>query len=339
MTKRETNIYQRCGRPVYGRSYPEVRSPMERSGKNGNRLLFSQLLIAWAEDSRSRIKESSYQCYLTKLRVHILPYFKDLPYRELTSRQIMEFVSRKLAEGLSAKYVSDMVIIMKSCAKWAGSNFGLTDRIHSAVCPKVRREEPQLLSAGQRKVFAEQLISDHDTTSSGVLLAMFSGLRIGELCALQWQDIDLENAVLHIRSTLQRIKVSDLPNRTSVVITSPKTESSRRDIPLPAFMVNILENFRSSPTDYLLSGGPRPIEPRLMNYRFKKLLKRAGLPSVRFHALRHTFATLCLQQDFDIKTLSEILGHSGADVTLKTYVHSSLERKRQCMNRLSPELF
>ena len=162
-------------------------------------------------------------------------------------------------------------------------------------------------------------------------LSLFTGLRIGELCALKWKDVDLSNKTVSISKTIQRIRTDF---GTKLVITEPKSNSSVREIPVPECIMPILKKFSADKECYLLSGTSKPVEPRVMQYRFQKLLKKAKLPSIHFHALRHMFATNCVEMGFDVKSLSEILGHSGVEITLNRYVHSSLERKKQFMKKL-----
>ena len=160
---------------------------------------------------------------------------------------------------------------------------------------------------------------------------MFTGLRIGELCALKWSDIDLSQRTISVSRTIQRIKVQ---GGTQLIITEPKSISSVREIPIPDCILPLLKNFCSKGESYILSGTAKPVEPRTMQYRFQALLKKAKLPSIHFHALRHMFATNCVELGFDVKSLSEILGHSGVEITLNRYVHSSLERKKAFMKKL-----
>ena len=162
-------------------------------------------------------------------------------------------------------------------------------------------------------------------------LSLFTGLRIGELCALKWADIDLMNRTNSVSKTIQRIKSH---NCTQLVITEPKSISSVREIPIPDCILPLLKKFCSNADFYILSGTAKAVEPRTMQYRFQSLLKKAKLPSIHFHALRHMFATNCVELGFDVKSLSEILGHSGVEITLNRYVHSSLERKKAFMKKL-----
>ena len=161
-----------------------------------------------------------------------------------------------------------------------------------------------------------------------------TGLRIGELCALKWADIDLEKRILTVSKTLQRIQIKGGSTKTKLILTEPKSETSKRSIPIPECLIEFLRKFQGDPEQFVLSGRAKPIEPRTMQYRFTTILKNGDLPSVHFHALRHMFPSNCVRLGFDIKSLSEILGHSGVEITLNRYVHSSFEQKTEFMVRL-----
>lgn len=163
---------------------------------------------------------------------------------------------------------------------------------------------------------------------------MSTGIRIGELCALQWKDIDLEKRILTVRKTMQRIQCPTEISKTKLIITDPKSESSCRKIPIPDCVMVFLRKFKGESRNYVLTGADKPIEPRTMQYRFAKVLKNAKLPSVHFHALRHIFASSCIRLGFDVKALSELLGHSSVEITLNRYVHSSFEQKKEYMKRI-----
>ena len=162
-------------------------------------------------------------------------------------------------------------------------------------------------------------------------MSYYTGLRIGEVCGLKWCDIDLNKGIFKVRQTVQRIYVN---SSTKLTIDTPKSKSSVREIPLPKFLTEILRNFKSDDSAFILSGKENPTDPRTLQYRFKSLLKKADLPSINYHSLRHMFATNCIALGFDVKTLSEILGHATVETTLNRYVHSSMERKTVCMNLL-----
>ena len=173
-----------------------------------------------------------------------------------------------------------------------------------------------------------------DNTKLGVLLSYYTGLRIGELCGLKWEDIDFSAGTLSVRRTVQRITDRNHDRATRLLIDTPKTRSSVRQLPLPSFLLNLLSKHRANSHNYLLSGTETVTEPRTIQYRFQALLKKSTFAVNQFHSLRHMFATNCIRLGFDVKTLSELLGHSSVETTLNRYTHSSMERKSACMNLL-----
>lgn len=171
----------------------------------------------------------------------------------------------------------------------------------------------------------------------GVYLCLFTGIRIGELCALQWKDISFDDNTLKIGRTLQRLQCTDNSSlaKTKIIITEPKSPAASRCIPLPDFLVNTIKPFAGAPQSFILSGSSKKvIEPRTMQNHFKKYLVESKVECANFHSLRHTFATRCVEIGFEIKTLSEILGHSSVKITLDRYVHSSMEQKKANMKKL-----
>ncbi|MBR2284701.1 MAG: tyrosine-type recombinase/integrase [Ruminococcus sp.] len=353
MARRGENIYKRkdgrwegrykCGyddtgkaryRSVYARTYQEVRDKLAQvkssttavsSGKRTVKDLFDE----WMKAVELKVKISTFSCYQMKISKHILPVFGGLYYDRLTADNLHAFIRSKLKEGLSAKYISDIIVVFKSMAKYISKVHGYANPLEHVVLPKIEKTDMRLLTPLEQKRLC-QLTMDHtDTTKLGVLLSYHTGLRIGEVCGLKWSDIDLSKGIIHITRTVQRIYKN---GSTRLVIGSPKSRSSMREIPLPKFLVRILSQHKSTDSAFLLSGTEKPIEPRTMQYRFCSLLKKANLPSVNYHSLRHMFATNCLALGFDVKTLSEILGHGSVETTLNRYVHSSMERKAACMN-------
>ena len=195
--------------------------------------------------------------------------------------------------------------------------------------PKGKAKEKSLLGKAEQTMLNNYLTSNPNASNVGILLSATTGIRIGELCALKWGNIDLEKRTLTIKNTVQRIKSIDGSTATKLIITLPKSNSSVRKIPLPDFIIPILRNLKGNNDYYILSGTRAIIEPRTMQYRFKHILSDLNLPNVSFHSLRHGFATTCIALGFDVKTLSEILGHSSVEITLNRYVHSSMERKAE----------
>lgn len=328
-------------RSVYGKSYKEAldkQYALRRSmGVDEHTdILFMTAVEQWYAEKCLYIKQSSIASYRMRIRGHIKPYFGSVFYSEVDLPMISTFVRQKYAEGLSYRYIGTMVMIIKSAAERAADIYGYKNNIKKFKLPPQRTSEPKLLTEDEQSCLRSYLAKQEDDISFGILLAMFTGLRIGELCALKWSDIDGKSGEMKITKTLQRIAVSENGScaKTALVTDPPKTKTSARVIPLPRFLLKAAETHRRGENCFLLSGSETPIEPRRLTYCFKKLLDGLGLPDVKFHSLRHAFATNCLRLNFDIKTLSEILGHSGANITMRVYLHSSSEQKRTCMEKL-----
>ena len=364
MAKRGENIYKRKDgrwegryksdyRPdgkakyksIYGKSYADVKAILSakrvqvRSGTVHCNCCFEELVNSWLCNIKNKVKESTYINYYIKIQKHILPFLGGIRYEKLTVQYLNDFISDKLNRGLSVKYVSDIVVLIKSVTKFAHRNFNYADKAELVTVPKDKHfKEKAVLNEVQQRTLTAYLLNFPTFSNVGILLSMFTGIRIGELCALKWSDIDLEKSILTIRKTMQRIKDLDGKTATKILIDSPKSKSSARTIPLPNFLTDILKNIRTESEDYILTGKKLFTEPRTMQYRFAAILKKLNLPKVNFHALRHTFATNCVSLGFDVKTLSEILGHSSVEITLNRYVHSSMERKRTCMEILNRQI-
>ena len=195
----------------------------------------------------------------------------------------------------------------------------------------------RVLTHDEQSSLIRTVLNDMDLYKFGVLLSLYTGIRIGELCALKWEDMCLSDSVLKIRRTMQRIQESDgnTIRKTKIIITVPKSKCSVRLIPLPSFISDIAQQFSNSPQAFILTGdSERFVEPRTMQNHFKSLVAESGIERANFHVLRHTFATRCVEVGFEIKSLSEILGHSNVNITLNRYVHSSFELKSSNMNKL-----
>lgn len=291
-----------------------------------------ELTMEYISTIKPRLKESSEANYRLKAEKHIIPAFGDMMCAMLRASDVYAFIENKLKSGLSARYVADIIVLLKSVYRYASRVYGINNCLEGIVMPKRTKPEIKVLSKSEQSRLMAYLNDDFDLNALGIALSLHTGIRIGELCALQWKDIDLTNRTITVRKTVQRIKNYNGKSKTKLVITEPKSQSSVRVIPIPDFLVVMLENFKDSGDKYVLSGRYSPVEPRTVQYRFASVLKKANLPSVHFHSLRHVFATNCVALGFDVKTLSEILGHSSVEITLNRYVHSSLDRKRACMD-------
>lgn len=297
-------------------------------------LTVDELYQEWYQSIRHRVKESTAANYDMKANKHILPIFGRKRIDAVSVGDIYSFMESKQHEGLSNRYISDIMILMKTIFKYAVRVYRIFNPMEGIVLPKRKNSEIKILDEEQQSKLERYIALNPNRTTLGIALSMSTGIRIGELCALQWKDIDLKKRILTVRKTVQRIQCRDGLRKTKLVITEPKSESSKRSIPIPEFMIDFLSKFQGKSEEYILSGKEKTIEPRTMQYRFAKILKNVKLPSVHFHALRHIFASNCIKLGFDVKALSEILGHSSVEITLNRYVHSSFDQKIEYMSRL-----
>lgn len=326
---------------IYGKSYAEVKTQLSEKRVKSTiaaiprKLTLNNLFEMWFSDIRLKVKLSTYMNYQTKYEKHIRSALGSLAYEKITTDKLNDFIQAKLSSGLSAKYTADIAGVVKSVCRFAKKRFGYEDKSEFITMPKGKAKEKSLLGKAEQTALNNYLTSNPTISNTGVLLSAVTGIRIGELCALKWENIDLEKRTLTVKNTVQRIKNIDGNTATKLIITSPKSNTSVREIPLPDFIIPILKNSKADNDCYLLSGTRAIIEPRTMQYRFKRILSDLNLPDVSFHSLRHGFATTCIALGFDVKTLSEILGHSSVEITLNRYVHSSMERKAEFMKSLS----
>lgn len=306
--------------------------------------IYSNLLDDWLSSSKLRTKESTYARYSHLVRTHIKPHLGKYVIAELNARTVELFVAQQLENGrldqkggLAVKTVTDILTIIKSSLEYARYNGIEVSCNLSKLTIKKQRKEMRVLTHNEQRRLVNVLMHDMDNSKFGVLLSLYTGIRIGELCALRWEDICLPQSELNIKKTMQRIQAteSDPLNKTRIIITEPKSNSSVRNIPLPIFLTEIASRFFSDPQAFILSGDTnRYVEPRTMQNHFKTYAAESGIDRVTFHALRHTFATRCVEVGFEIKSLSEILGHANVNITLNRYVHSSFELKQSNMNKL-----
>ena len=193
------------------------------------------------------------------------------------------------------------------------------------------------LGRSEQQKLNEYLCENLNLYNLGILTCLYTGLRVGEICALKWGDVNFDEKTINIHQTMQRLQCTESrEKRTQILISNPKSDSSVRRIPIPDELFNLIAQHRFPENAYFLTGTSKQyIEPRNMQNQFKKAISECGIETANFHALRHTFATRCVELGFDIKSLSEILGHSSVNITLNRYVHPSMELKQQNMNKLS----
>lgn len=322
----------------YGATAEEVRRKYELTQFStvpkvpASKMTIAVIAAEWLLSVQNRVKESTLANYRLKLKKHIIPSFGAMKCCSVGSKEINGFINTKIVDGLSSRYVSDILVIMKSMFKYAAREYGIKNVFDGITMPKKQSKEVRLLTKDEENRLKKYIIEKPSLVGMGIALTMYTGLRVGELCALKWEDIDLESRTLTVKKTMQRIQNHEGGAKTKLIISEPKSEKSRRIIPIPECMIEMLRSFKADDSCFLLTGKDKPMEPRAMQYRFQRLLKKLGLPHIHYHALRHGWASRAIELGFDVKTLSEILGHSSVELTLRLYVHSSFERKRACMD-------
>lgn len=307
---------------------------------NAQKNRFDYYCDEWLLINRDRVKRSTYVKYCAILEKHIKPCLGNCPVQSLSSVKVEQFSHELLIEkGLSPKTVKDILTTLHSIIKYMAKQTQQPFRTIEIVYPKVPKKEMRVLTREEQTELVRYLLEDMDECKFGVLLALLTGMRIGEVCALKWENVSLADRSIKVDSTMQRLK--DFENngisKTQIFISTPKSDNSARIIPLTDYTVKLCEKFLcKDPKCFLLTGDKcRYVEPRTLQYRLKCYTEDCGLEGVHFHTLRHTFATRCVEVDFEIKSLSEILGHSSPRITLERYVHSSMELKRENMDKLS----
>lgn len=308
-------------------------------------ITIDQLAPLWLSEIQFNVKPSTYATYFNLIRSQIIPFFKNYKIENFDSLLLYQFANEKLRKGrinncggLSAKTVKDMLMIIRLIFTFAQTNYGINIALKFPTIKNSTKNISTLTKQEQMRL-ENYVLSNLNCETIGILICLYTGIRIGELCALKWSDIDFHSNVLHISRTAQRITNTDRCSisKTKLLIDTPKSIHSIRSIPLPNFLCSLLKNLYTSNLKkcFLLSSKFNKIlEPRNYQYKFKHYLKDCNLTPTNFHTLRHTFATRCVEEDFDIKSLSEILGHANINITLNRYVHSSMEFKTSQMQRL-----
>ncbi|WP_300772867.1 site-specific integrase [uncultured Acetatifactor sp.] len=361
------------GRPLYGfcygRTYEEAKDKADRAreriertepaaqkAKPGQRPDMACFCDRWLSANSARLKPSSRAKYRTDIENHIKPFFGEKLPGEILPEEIDGFTQSLLTgKGLSPKTVRSILTLFHSILSYTGKRSGGKLPDMEITYPKSFRKNTRVLDEKEESALVQLLAQEMDACKFGVYLALRTGMRIGEICALRWCDISFEAAAISVCHTALRLPRGnvcqadpDRPSaaagddggalalsRTELVIGTPKSESSLRLIPLMPDIATLCERFRpEEPEAFLLTGTDRCMDPRKLQRHLKKYLEECGIPEAHFHTLRHTFATRCVEAGFDVKTLSEILGHSNIGITMNLYVHPNLDLKRENMNRL-----
>lgn len=279
----------------------------------------AELCWDYIEHRKGSVKQSTAARYEDIAISHIMPQLGDIKASDLTRERTAEFYKALALRGLSASTVIDIGVFLRSVMDWGSKEYGYDNRCKQTSLPRREKKTITVLTNDEK----------HTVLTSGGLyarVALLMGLRIGEVCGLMGQDV--EDGILTIRRTVQRIRDG---KQTKIVITSPKTRNSHRQIPIPK---QIADDLIAAPENYIISGCNVPLEPRVIEYRWKVYCNKTGLRKVNFHTLRHTFATTALEAGVDVKTLSEMLGHATVHTTMDLYCHPSMNHKAEAMKRI-----
>lgn len=296
----------------------------------------SQISDLWKEEKRQFVKKSTFAAYSLIVETHLLPAFGNLT--AVTEKDVQDFVLQKLNGGLSQKTIKDMLIVLRMILKFgAKKNYCVYAPIDVIFPTDRERQELEVLSIANQKKIMRFVEENFTFRNLGIFICLITGIRIGEICALTWDDIDTENGVIHIRKTIQRIYIRENGIRhTELMIDTPKTSTSIRDIPMIKDLLSVLKPLRKVVNNsfFVLTNDSTPTEPRTYRNYYKKLLVKLDIPPIKFHGLRHSFATRCIESHCDYKTLSVILGHSNISTTLNLYVHPNYEQKKKCIDKM-----
>jgi integrase len=350
--ERYTEEGKACYKSIYARSYTEVKEKVksyqkqELKPKPVTSKTVDEVCHEWLESISIRIKQSTYALYYARITKHIIPYFKNINVSKINNDMVNRFIREKSEKGrldnkggLSPKTINDLVSLLNQILLYAQKKVYISGYVPDLIKPKQEQKELTVLTKNEQKELIRYLQQDTDKIKLGVLISLYTGIRLGELCALKWSDIDIPNGTLKIDKTIQRIKNTDkyATTKTKVIIDKPKSSKSVRTVPIPSFLHEKLWKQRNRywVNAYVLSGTYMYVEPRIYQKHFKRVLKEANIKEVNYHALRHTYATRAIESGIDVKTLSEILGHSNVKFTLERYVHSSIELKKESVERLA----
>lgn len=352
--RRNTAVGGRSYQSVYGKSYREVKDKMyhvrqknreEAERREKESYTMSEAAQLWMESQEIYWKAGTYSVYQQMLQKYIIPYMGHISIRQVTDRTLLDFVghiSHQVdAKALSGNYMFQICALIRRVMTYMKKQYD-----GGIIIPgnpvSIRKSHPIMLPSDTSLSLLEEYLYSHceNDTCLGILIALHTGIRIGELSALRWKDIDLEERILYVKRNMIRVSrggstETDTDEKsTQIIEQEPKSRDSVRLIPLPPSLVPVLKKYRRNEEDYVIGGVKSSwAEPRTIQYRFENILKSCQIEYFNFHMLRHVFATRCVAMGLDVKSLSEILGHSNIQMTLNLYVHSTIQQKRLLMQQ------
>lgn len=299
-----------------------------------------EIAAAWKEYKRPYVKQSTMAAYVLILENHILPTFGE--DNTLPEHSVQAFVLHKIESGLSTKSVKDILIVLKMVMKFGVKKEWMTYyEWDIKYPPNSENKVLGVLSVSNHRKILNHIQSHFTFMGLGIYISLSTGLCIGEICALKWSDINVTDGILTVNRTIERIYIIEGEKKhTELVINTPKTKNSCREIPMNKEMLGMLKPLKKVVNDdyYILTDDERPIEPRTYRNYYKRLMEKLDIPKLKYHGLRHSFATRCIEVGCDYKTVSVLLGHSNISTTLNLYVHPNMEQKKRCIDKVFKSL-
>lgn len=321
-------------------------TPIKNDSDFSNGILLSTLMTKWLLYKKSIVKLSTHANFVSSTMNHINPMLGRKRISDINEGDIQDLImylynnGRKDGKGgLSVKTIKDVILPLKLALDYAAKRRVIPKLEWDTIeYPKSTSKSRVIaLSQEEEQQLIQTIYLNLDRKTCGILLTLMTGLRIGELCGLQMKDISLSKQTISINKTVQR--VYDSRRKTSsLYIGQPKSESSIREIPVPKMLIKVMQKFHNEkrPENYFLTDAKKPTEPRTYRQYFERFLKRNNLPKIKFHELRHTFAVRAIEiPEFDIKSLSEILGHKNVSFTLNVYGRANIQQKKKCMELMN----
>ena len=305
-----------------------------------NKKTIREIAEAWKEYKRPYVKQSTMAAYVLILENHVLPEFGDND--SLHEHDVQAFVLKKIEHGLSAKSVKDILIVLKMVMKFGVKNEWMNHYEWDIKFPvNSQPKELEVLSVANHKKILDYVQHNFTFMSLGIYISLSTGLRIGEICALKWSDINVADGKITVQHTIERIyMVEGEKKHTQLVINTPKTVNSCREIPISKELLAMVKPMKKvvNADFYVLTNEDKPTEPRTYRNYYNRLMEKLDIPKLKYHGLRHSFATRCIEAGCDYKTVSVLLGHSNISTTLNLYVHPNMEQKKRCINKMLKSL-
>lgn len=301
-----------------------------------NKRTFKAVYSVWRETKSRLVKESTMATYVANAEKHILPVFGDCT--KIVESEVQSFALGKFDEGLSVRTVKDILLVLKMVAAFGSRKEWFDYHGWKISMPKNDgRQRLDVFSLADQKAIMVYLRRHLSLRNLGLYICLCTGMRIGEICALKWGDVCLRMKTIKVERTIERVYCIEGRRRyTKILIGTPKTTSSCREIPICRDLMRMLRPFADTGCAdfFVLSNSDKPVEPRIYRHYYRRLMTHLGMPDLKFHGLRHTFATRCIESKCDYKTVSAILGHSSISTTLNLYVHPDIGQKRKCIDKM-----